>query len=697
MAETCGRCGTAVGLSVPGGFADLCPRCVLASVVEVDEGEVMAPPPPARSAASAEQEVSGELGGYAILRVLGAGGMGTVYLASQPGLGREVALKVLDPPYDAGLLRRFHTEARALARLHHPHVVEVYEVAEAGGLHFYSMELLEAGTLAGELESGPLSPRRAAELLRQVALGVHHAHQAGIVHRDLKPANVLLDAAGAPKVADFGLARDHRSRGNETSVGVALGTGPYMAPEQARGELDRIGPAADVWALGAILFECLSGTPPFPGGHLSEVLQRLDEPPPSVGADLPAALDMVCRRALQPDPAARHPSAWALAQELEAWLERGESPVRRGPGWLRGWRRDAALLVGGGVMVLAAVLALSPRRGGRKPEPQRRPAETEGETPPRADAPTPDQPVSSSLAGYQAILATPHTRLNGVWGLEDGHRGPITALLAMQDGVLSGGADGTLRGWKAGGQRELASGPGVTDVALGPASDRLVWGESDGSVRLLKDDRLRLLGRHRSPVLAVRVIEGGQQAISLSADGGLGWWDVERVHIGPLRSRELGVACTAADVSADGRYLLVAGEDQRLHAFDLLEGSSLGSTAPGSARVTALALLGGGLALAGHADGALWLWDMRENRSRVLPGHTQAVTSIVVSQRRRAAATAARDGKVLLWELERVRLTDAIDLGPGRDRPNKLALGRDERSLLVGTAAGVLLGFELRE
>src|SRR5205807_1324385 len=189
--------------------------------------------------------------GYKVLGVLGRGGMGVVYRARQEGLKRLVALKMLLSGEFAGheALSRFQTEAEAAAQLHHPNVVQVFEVGQHQGRAYFSMELVEGGTLAHELAAEPLSPRAAAELLVTLAGAVHWAHQRGIVHRDLKPANILLTADGTPKVADFGLAKRLDDFG-PTKTKDILGTPSYMAPEQASGKRVAVGPAADVYALG---------------------------------------------------------------------------------------------------------------------------------------------------------------------------------------------------------------------------------------------------------------------------------------------------------------------------------------------------------------------------------------------------------------------------------------------------------------
>jgi hypothetical protein len=280
--------------------------------------------------------------GYVIVRELGRGGMGVVFLATQVRLQRSVALKM--PPADLAAedLRRFHTEAEAAARLHHQHVVQVFETGEHQGRPFLVMELLEGGSLAQKLAQAPLAPRPAAVLLEVLARAVQHAHERGVIHRDLKPANVLLSEDGTPKVTDFGLARRLDLGSAQTQSGAVLGTPSYMAPEQAAGQAREAGPAADVYALGAILYECLTGRPPFRGATAWEttmqVLHQEPVPPRKLRPSVARDLETVCLKCLRKEPPKRYASAGDLADDLRRFLE-GRSVVARPAGRAeRAWR-----------------------------------------------------------------------------------------------------------------------------------------------------------------------------------------------------------------------------------------------------------------------------------------------------------------------------------------------------------------------
>jgi tRNA A-37 threonylcarbamoyl transferase component Bud32 len=282
-----------------------------------------------------------EVPGYEILRELGRGGMAVVYKARQSKLNRLVALKMILTGAHAGEaeLARFRTEAEAIARLQHPNIVQVYEVGEHAGLPYLALELCAGGSLEKKLNGTPLPPREAAELVEKLAQAMHVAHGRGVIHRDLKPANVLLAEDGTPKVTDFGLAKKLDEAG-QTATGAVMGTPSYMAPEQAGGK--PVGPLADVYALGAILYECLTGRPPFRAATaLDTILQVVtDEPaPPSLLApQVPRDLETICLKCLRKDPTKRYASAQAMADDLRRF-QAGEPIAARRVGRLeRAWK-----------------------------------------------------------------------------------------------------------------------------------------------------------------------------------------------------------------------------------------------------------------------------------------------------------------------------------------------------------------------
>ncbi|WP_439631208.1 protein kinase domain-containing protein [Gemmata sp.] len=331
--------------------------------------------------------------GYELLDVIDQGGMGIVYRAVQVKLRRVVALKMI-AGFRAGPknLARFRAEAEAIAHLQHPHIVQIHEVGEVDGHSFFSMEYLAGGTLATVLERGPLAPPAAAAVVEVLARAVHYAHARGVVHRDLKPGNVLLSGDGGcemgdgkdlvghppvsssqspishppsptPKVADFGLAKRLGADSNHTATGEVVGTPAYMAPEQAAGEGGTSGPAVDVYALGAILYEALTGRPPFQAGTVLGTLRKVmsdePEPPRSVRPAVPRDLEAVCLKCLEKHPRHRYPTAEALADDLRRFLAgrpvaaRSHSRAVRALRWCRRRPVLVALVAGLGLAPVA--------------------------------------------------------------------------------------------------------------------------------------------------------------------------------------------------------------------------------------------------------------------------------------------------------------------------------------------------------
>ncbi len=302
--------------------------------------------------------------GYAIEGVLGRGGMGIVFRARD---GQQaVAIKMLRAEQaNAEERGRFRREMAAVGRLDHANLVKLIGAGEAQGRPYCVFELLEGGSLDRHINGKPQPPRQAARLLELVARAVHHAHQANIVHRDLKPSNILLTGDGTPKVSDFGLARSLESDGQSlyTPSGMILGTPSYMAPEQAAGKRREVGPAADVYALGAILYELLTGQTPFQGNTIVEVLQKvqLEEPvsPRQRVHSLPRDLDTICLKCLHKEPGRRYESAEALADELARFLHHEPIRARPTPRWERALKWTRRHPIGTTLLAVFALLLLA--------------------------------------------------------------------------------------------------------------------------------------------------------------------------------------------------------------------------------------------------------------------------------------------------------------------------------------------------
>jgi serine/threonine-protein kinase len=333
------------------------------------------PDPEKTSGADATQPVPHpadlpQVPGYRVEALLGHGGMGAVYRAWHLRLGRPVALKMLL----AGLhvrpteQERFQREAEAVAALHHPNIVQIHDMGDVAGRPYFTMELLEGGNLAEQIKGVPQPARQGAALVATLAEAVHAAHLSGILHRDLKPGNILLARDGTPKVADFGLARRLEGEEGLTLSGAPVGTPSYMAPEQARGDKKAIGPATDVYALGAILYELLTGRPPFRAESATATLQQVmaDEPvpPTRLNPQVPRDLATICLKCLSKEPPRRYASAAALAEDLRRFL-RGEPIAARRAGRLERlarWARRhpaAAVLLAGTLLMTTTVLAFA--------------------------------------------------------------------------------------------------------------------------------------------------------------------------------------------------------------------------------------------------------------------------------------------------------------------------------------------------
>jgi tetratricopeptide (TPR) repeat protein len=284
---------------------------------------------------------------YEILDVLGRGGMGVVYKALHRRLNRLVALKMIRGGVHADDIQvtRFRIEAEAVAALRHPNILQIYDIGESDGLPYVALEILEGGSLADKLQGTPLPPPKAAEWMVPMAMAMDAAHKAGIVHRDLKSVNILFTADGVPKVTDFGLAKRLEVDEGHTHTGQVMGTPSYMAPEQARGDTKNVGPPADIYALGAILYEMLTGRPPFRGISAMDTVKQVIEvepvAPSRVQYRVPRDLETICLKCLQKDVRKRYASARELADDLNRYLggepirARRTPPIERGVKWVR--------------------------------------------------------------------------------------------------------------------------------------------------------------------------------------------------------------------------------------------------------------------------------------------------------------------------------------------------------------------------
>ncbi len=365
----CRNCGAKILSDAPQG---LCTGCVLEAAIGgfpdavagvADRGDANKPQ---SHKATRGAELLGDLGDYELLEEIGRGGQGVVFRARQKSLNRVVALKVIRLGQWASKahLKRFRLEAEAAARLEHPGIVPIHEVGERDGSCYFSMKFVEGGQLDAVAKREAMSIRRAVELIAKVARTIHYAHEHGILHRDIKPGNILLDAKGEPHLTDFGLARLVESDSSVTHTLDVLGTPSYMAPEQAVGNNAAISSVTDVYGLGAVLYQLLTGQPPFAGGTTYETIKLLLDTEPKqprlINPKIDRDLSTICLKCLEKDPKRRYSSALTLAEDLERWLKHEPIQARhtgvfaRGTKWVR--RNPTSALLAASLLALAAAV-----------------------------------------------------------------------------------------------------------------------------------------------------------------------------------------------------------------------------------------------------------------------------------------------------------------------------------------------------
>jgi serine/threonine protein kinase len=617
-------------------------------------------PPTAPEAATAAPAAAAHDGagrpfppGYELLAELGRGGMGVVYKARHTKLNRTVALKMVLAGGHAGKdeLARFLTEAEAVARLDHPNIVPLYEFGEHAGLPFFTLEFVAGGTLATRLAGARLAPREAARVVALIARAMHCAHQAGIVHRDLKPANVLLAKDGTPKVADFGLARRVEVGPGLTATGAVLGTPSYMAPEQADGKGKEAGPAADVYALGAILYECLTGRPPFKAAtHLDTLMQVVSAepvPPRQIRPKVPRDLDTICLKCLEKDPAKRYPTALALAADLRRHLDHEPIRARRTGVWERTAkfvRRQPVLatllvLVSLGVILGMAQTIYTSWRFGQLMDPKNHmpPAPVSGNAAPAVQPPA-VRPPPSQTKTIRHVLPASGQRLWCVAFSPDGKT------------LAAAGDEGAVRLW--------ASPLNTVPTFVPP------------------------LKGHDDSILALAFAPDGTTFATGSADRTVKVWETaarrEKHTLSGHRRRVLAVA-----FSPNGKSLASAGDDEVIKLWDAATGAPLRDLRGHTDSVNGLAFAPGGKALAsaGH-DGAVLLWDPTAGKVRhTLRGHAGPVRAVAFSSDGKTLATGGADGGVQLWDAETGAKLDRLDSGARAPRVAGLAFGPGGRLL----------------
>jgi WD40 repeat protein/tRNA A-37 threonylcarbamoyl transferase component Bud32 len=635
--------------------------------------------------------------GYEVLGELGRGGMGVVYKARQIGLNRLVALKMILTGSHAHAedLARFRTEAEAVAGLRHPHIVQIYDVGEQGGLPYFSLEFVEGGSLEARLDGTPWLGPQAARLIEPLARAMHVAHQKGVIHRDLKPANVLLTADDTPKVTDFGLAKRLDQDSGQTRTGTIMGTPSYMAPEQASGAKAGIGPAADVYALGAVLYELLTGRPPFKAASpLDTILQVINGepvPPSQLNPRAPRDLETICLKCLQKEPAKRYASAEALADDLRRF-QNGEPiharPVGRLEKAARWCRRNpvvagltalvALLLVVG--TVVSSYLAVQANRRERQATRRLYVADLRlvqqaweqdqlGRVRDLLDGQTPERTGGTDFRGFEWHYWDRLWRA-GLPAREE-HRWGVTCVAFSPDGHLlaSAGWDQVVNVRDAASGRVLHTLTGHADtiysLAFSPDGSRLASAGADRTVRLwdaTTGSHLATLTGHTSVIHAVVFTPDGKSLISGGEDreGDVRFWDTGDGS--SVASLAHGSPVYGLALSPDGQRLATGGKDNAIRLWDVGTRKQIAAFEEHHNTVVALAFSPDGDRLAaGDWDGKLKVWSVSDRRVVATHEHGQALLSVAYSPDGKLLASAGRDAEQV------IRLWDAEDARPPRE------------------------------
>jgi WD40 repeat protein len=695
--------------------------------------------------------------GYEVLGELGHGGMGVVYLARNLPLNRPCALKTFwagggGPTAAARLL----AEAEAVAQLRHPNVVQIYSVGEVAGVPFLELEFLPGGSLAEPPDGGPRPPVEAARLMEPVARAVGEAHRLGIVHRDLKPANILLTADGEPKVSDFGLARSIGSDVRLTRTGQLVGTPSYMAPEQVEAGDGDVGPPADVYSMGVILYELLTGHPPFRAATTLQTLElarsREPVPPRRTQPAVPRDLETICLKCLHKDPGRRYHGAEALADDLGRFLR--DQPIHARPtgtaerAWKWARRHPGVAALSAALMLTSTLAFVLVSWQWRRAEVQAA-AEAQGLAEARV--------ARREAALGQAELAMDHGRAlcergeigqGMVWlarslrlsadarddALERADRvnladwsarlslplarlqlpAPARGLAFRQDGraLIALGDDGTLHSWDTGTWREAgppfsagapnAGGGLVGPLAFSPSregSGTLVV--FDGNGRGLFWDAVRrsrteptLTPPEPTAVRDLAFAKGGRRLVTCGADGSLRWWDAATGKPAWGHCLKTGGGTSALAVSPDGRALVAGSDDGGVVLWDLAEGRVIGPTLPHGAAVRKVAFLGDGRRIVvATRDGDVRVWDLATLRVSALPPEGEAVTSLAVSPDGDRFATGTEGGTVRLWDSTTVRQCGQTFKHVGNARC--LAFRPDGGALAIGLEDGTIPVWEV--
>jgi WD40 repeat protein/predicted Ser/Thr protein kinase len=593
----------------PDAPASLCPVCALRDALEFRPDD----DPDGPDAPDLKPDTiaaPGRVGDYDLLEEIARGGMGVVFKARQASLGRIVAVKMILTGRFASpdFFRRFRTEAQAAAMLDHPRIVPIYEVSDAGEHPYLVMKLIDGPSLAQALAGKPLPPEQAASLTVQIARAVHHAHQRGVLHRDLKPGNILIDSAGFPHVTDFGLAKIVENESSPTVTRAVLGTAAYMAPEQATGGAREVTTAADVYGLGALLYEMLTGRAPFGGETTLETLRNVtdtDAPrPASINARIDRDLETICLKCLEKDPARRYGTAEALADDLQHWLR--SEPIEARPAsmasyvakWMRRRPAVSGLLVALLMVTLAGIAGI----------------------------------VIEWRSAKTLAVREMHAR-------ETAEKDNYVAQMNLAQ-----------QAWE---QRNIINLRQILDATANYTGKGFEWFFWERQLRL----SLKTLRGHPDEVSSVAASPDGRWIVSGSDDGAAIVWDAATgVSVQTLRGHSADINSVAW--FPDSRRVITGSDDHTAKIWEAATGKVLATINSGNGRVKSVTVSADGhLFATGNQDGTTSIWKTDEVRQIImLPGHDDRVLSLKFSKDNRFLLTGSTDNTARLWDVSAKRV-----------------------------------------